>query len=153
MPGDGAGVVLYDETGSTAATVNASGQLVVSVPPPDPPPGTTAVNVSELGDVGGSSSVDTVTVITNGKTLTLTTFGGTGEAGNGDRSKVALYIDEDGTGSTLTLVRVAFTANNAFNFTLNQEVIGDGSRAIRMRRTRMDGGAREIGGFWDGYET
>lgn len=142
--------VLYDENGDPLG-VTLDGRLKVEDAVPSAPPGTTAVNQAASGNVGGDASVDTLWVIPNTETLTLQRFSGGSEFDKEDmQSKCSLFYDPLGTGAGMTLIRVAYLPGN-FDFALNQMFTGDGTRQIRMRRTRMAGGTLEIASFWDGY--
>lgn len=131
-------------------------RLKIALSPPAPPAGQTAVNVSAVDLVSGTSFSDTVYVIPNGKTLTIQSFSGGAEASTGNSdgaSKVELWSDPNGNGTGMTLIRVAYAANSNFDFVLNRVFVGDGTAAIRLRRTRLDSGNREVAAFWDGYRT
>lgn len=117
-------------------------------PPPIPPVGTTPVNISEVSSIGGIS--DTLTPISSGKTLTITRFAG--GAGGGKASKVSLFEDMDGAGTTLHLIRNTYVAGNNFDYALDVNFVGGDGRSIRMRRERLEGGAKEVAGFWNGFE-
>lgn len=145
----GQAVQIVDGNGSgIKAIIDSSGRLTVATPPPEPPPGTTAVNVVVQGNVGGNDDIYTNYTIPSGQTLTITRFSGGAE---GDKaSKVELYYDSTGSGVG-TLIRVAYLNNSNFDYALNVEYVGDGTARIRLRRARLDAGSREIAGFWDGF--
>ena len=141
-------VKLVGENG-VAVQVDETGRLLVANPPAEAPADTTPVSVTEEGDVTGTD--DNVYTITDGSTLTITSFiMGCEDALSG--SKVALYIDDDGTGTTLETVILGYCSGSNFSTDIQESAVGDGSRAIRMRRERMGGGPGEIFGRWDGYE-
>jgi hypothetical protein len=132
------------------ASFTADGRLKVAQEPPAPPPATTPVEVGGIAVVGGIS--DTVYVITNGKTLVIQNFNG-GGAPEGKGSKVELFDDPNGNGTSMTLIRVAYVNGNSFSLDLNREIgPGNGTRAVRLRLSNLGGASREIAGFFAGYE-
>lgn len=66
-------------------------------------------------------------------------------------SKVELFEDVSGDGSSLNLLTVLYTTSNMVEVSLNAKLIGDGSRSVRVRRTTLDTGAREVFTKWEGY--
>jgi hypothetical protein len=133
------------------ANFTSDGRLKVAQEPPAAPATTTPVDVGGIASVSGTVS-DTTYVITNTKTLVIQNFNG-GGAPVGGGSKVELFYDPAGNGTGMTLVRVAYVYGNSFSFDLNREFgPGNGVRAMRLRRTNLSGGAREIAGFFTGYE-
>lgn len=116
-----------------------------------PPAAATPVNTAATGSVSGTS--DNVYTIPNAANLVIQRFSGTAEVDTSGGNKIELYWDPNGTGTGMTLIRVAFCGGNIFEFGLDYKapLVGDGTRAIRMRRTRLSGGGKEISGFWDGY--
>ena len=141
---------LAGDEGINLAKVDSQGRLLITSPPPEAPPGTTKISVTELDDVATTS--DNVFVITNGSTLTINVLLAGCETDTSAGSVVKLFEDEDGTGSALTIIAACYCSSTNCSLDLNQDVIGDGSRAIRMRRERFSGGAREIFGRWEGFE-
>ncbi len=108
-------------------------------------------------DVGGIAivginPVDTTHVIGTGKTLVIQNFNG-GAPPVGSGSKVELFDDPNGDGSALTLLRVAYVSGSSFSLDLSREVgPGNGTHAVRVRRTNMGGPSREVAAFFAGYE-
>lgn len=148
-PGQESKVNIIDSTNGFEARVDDLGRLLVSQVVGDIP-NTTPVEHVGFNDV--STSSDTTFTITAGSTLTVSFFQLGCEIDTTAGSKVELYEDDDGTGSTLTLIAVGFCSGSNQEFTLSNKTVGDGSRAIRMRRERMSGGAKEIFGRWSGFE-
>jgi len=130
-------------------SVDTIGRINVITPPPSIPEDTTSVKETAQGDVSGSSTSYTNYTIPNGETLIIQRFQG-GAEGDGGASKVSLYYDSTGTGVG-TLISVGYCANNSFQYDLNETYIGDGTARIRIARTRIDAGTREIYGRWEGY--
>lgn len=133
------------------ASFTVDGRLKVAREPPVPPPATAPVDVGGIATVG-FSVIDTVHVIGNGKTLVVQNFNG-GAGIRGDGSKVELFYDPNGNGAGMTLVRAAYVNGSNFSLDLNREFgPGNGTRAIRLRRTNLGGLSREIAAFIAGYE-
>jgi hypothetical protein len=125
-------------------------RLKVAITPPELPTGKTSVNIAVQSSIGSPS--DNVFIIPNGAQIILQRFGAGAGDGNGG-SKVELFYDPNGNENEMTLLRSAFVnASNSpdFNLSFTTEV-GNGTRAIRLRRTPILGSSREILGFWDGY--
>src|SRR4051812_26193075 len=102
------------------ASFTADGQLKVAQEPPTPPPATTPVDVGGI-EVVGNTPVDTVRVITNGKTLVIQNFNG-GAAPEGSGSKVELFYDPNGSGTGMTLLRVAYVSGSSFSLDMSREL-------------------------------
>jgi len=133
------------------ASFTADGRLKVAQEPPTPPPATTPVDVGGIAIVGNTPQ-DTVHVIGNGKTLVLQNFNG-GAAPEGSGSKVELFDDPTGNGAGMTLLRVAYVSGSSFSLDMNRQLgPGNGTRAVRLRRTSLGGASREIAAFLAGYE-
>lgn len=133
------------------ASFTADGRLKVAQEPPAPPPATTPVEIGGIAVVG-INPVDTVHVIGNGKTLVIQNLSG-GAAPVGMGSKVELFDDPNGDGMALTLLRAAYVHGSSFSLDLSREVgPGNGTRAVRLRRTNLGGASREIAAFLTGYE-
>lgn len=145
-------VKLQDGSGNTyLATVTNAGQLRVTTEGA-PPPGFDQVNRSLIGDLAGTTTEDDIYTIPNGKVLVVTRCSGTAHASSsGDKAtKLELYYDPNGNGTGMTLLRAAVMSNNAPEFSLAFEALGDGTRAIRLRRESMDSQTRYAPVFWDG---
>lgn len=133
------------------ASFTADGRLKVAQEPPAPPPATTAVDVGGIATVG-INPVDTTHVLATGTTLVIQNFNG-GAPPVGSGSKVELFDDPNGDGSALTLLRVAYVNGSSFSLDLSREVgPGNGTHAVRLRRTNLGGPSREIAAFLAGYE-
>jgi hypothetical protein len=133
------------------ASFTADGRLKVAQEPPAPPPATTPVDVGGIATVGNTPA-DTTHVIGTGKTLVIQNVNG-GAAPVGAGSKVELFDDPNGDGIGMTLLRVAYVSGSSFSLDLNREVgPGNGTHAVRLRRTSLGGASREIAAFLAGYE-
>ena len=133
------------------ASFTADGRLKVAQEPPTPPPATTPIDLGGIAVVGNTPQ-DTLYVITNGKTLVIQNFNG-GAAPEGSGSKVELFYDSNGNGVGMTLLRVAYVTGSSFALDMNREVgPGNGTRAVRLRRTSLGGASREVAAFLAGYE-
>jgi len=127
-----------------------NGRLLVSQEPPSPPPATTAVIQQAQSTVSGTS--DTIYTIPNGKTLIIQRFrGGAVPSTNG--CKVEIWYDPNGTGAGMTLIDVGYVdgSNFLFDESTTLSYVGNGTRAIRLRRVNFSGGNLETYGRWDGY--
>lgn len=131
------------------ASVDGANRLVVTANATIVPPASVAVEQAALSDL--TTTDDTVYVIPNGKILTITRFAGGSEGNSGKVSKSSLYYDPNGDGSSLTLIRTMYLSGTNYEFGLDYKATGDGTRAIRMRRERLDGAADEVAAFWSGY--
>lgn len=141
---------LFNPADDTPLAIDAANRLEVAVLPAAPPGGSTPVEREGSGDVGGSTIVDDVFVIASGETLTITRFLA-GAEGSGKSSKVELYYDPAGTGVGMSIIRIAYLADNTIEFLFEEQFVGDGTAAIRLRRTRLDSGVREVFGAWEGF--
>jgi len=134
-PASGAGgaMQITGQNRINIAAVSATGRLLVSDEPPEPPEGTTPVDVSEVTTpIKNGGYTDTVYTITNGQTLVLERFNAGTEASLG---RIELYYDPNGNGTGMTLIRVAYLNVTNTQFDLNRFYVGDGTRAIRLRST------------------
>ena len=133
------------------ASFTGDGRLKVAQDPPAPPPATTPVNIGGIQVVGNTPG-DTVYVIGTGKTLVVQNFNG-GAAPVGAGSKVELFDDPNGNGTSMVLLRVAYVLGSNFTFDLSRQFgPGNGTHAVRLRRTSLGGASREIAAFLTGYE-
>lgn len=145
------GVKIEDGSGSgREAYVDVSNRLLVAIAPPSPPPATTEVLEVAQSNLNGTANL--VYTIPTGENLVVQNFRG-GAEGGGKSSKVELFYDPNGNGSGMTLISVGYVGDTNFNFNVNYTVPdpGNGTRAIRLRRVRLDGGGREVFGSWQGY--
>lgn len=139
---------LVGSDGSTRADI-ISGRISVSPTPPATPPTATSVIITQSSDVSGT--IDHVYTITSGKTLQLNLFSAGAEA-SVSGAVCKLYYDPNGDGSALTLIEAIYENGATSQVTLDEQYTGDGTRAIRLRRTNLTGGSVEITAKWVGYE-
>lgn len=131
------------------AKVDDSGRLLVSTPPPQPPPDTMPVVLTGFGQVSGD--VDQTYTITNGKTLIIGRLLA-GAQGMNKAGRVTLYEDPDGTGTTLNVIAVLYINADSDIADLSEKFAGDGSRRIILRRSNLGGGSAEMFARFEGYE-
>jgi len=131
------------------AAVDSSYRLLVSANATVIPPASVAVEVEAISSLTGTA--DSVYVVPSAKQLTITRFAGGSEGNSGKVSKVSLFYDPAGTGTGMTLIRAMYLGTTNWEFGLDYKVLGDGTKAIRMRRERLDGAADEVAGFWSGF--
>lgn len=114
------------------------------------PPGRTPVNQGAAGDVAAVD--DVFWTIPAGQQLVIQRFAGGGEVDSAG-SKCSLWYAPNGTTTGMTLIRAGYVNGNNFDFSLDFKVpdLGNGTRAILRRRSRLTGGTVEIAAFWDGY--
>jgi len=130
-------------------TFDASNHLNVVAPPPVAPATATAVVRIANGDVTGIA--DDVFAVPIGKTLTVQRLNAGAESAAGPGGKVEMFLDVTGDGSSLSILEKVFLNGSNSESTLADNVIGDGSRSIRMRRENLGGGTLEMFGRWDGF--
>lgn len=143
--------LLRDGTGSgRVASIDSSNRLLVSANV-TVPPASVAVDQSASSNLSGTS--DTTYLIPSGKILTIARFASTVEANSGRVTRIQLYYDPAGTGSGMTLIREMFmgSGDRNYEFQIDFNTTGDGTKLIRMRRERMDGGADNVSAFWSGF--
>jgi hypothetical protein len=128
--------------------LTADRRLSVSLPPPTSPPDATAIDRTDYNDVTTTS--DNTWTIPNGETVVIQRLSAGSEVGNGG-SVVELWYDPLGTGVNMTIIDAIHCDGNASQHDLNESYLGDGTKAIRMRRKRYGGGGVEIFGRWEGY--
>ena len=133
----------------TNAAADDSGRVQVTLPPPTPPPFTTAISVSADSSVSGSS--DTIRYITNGDLVTIQRING-GSASSTLGSKVELFYDPLCNNTGLAIIAKAFLNGSNFQTDLLFQKTGDGSNCIRLRRTNSGGGSLEMFARWEGFE-
>lgn len=131
------------------AKVSDDGFLKVVLPPPTAPSGSTSVQT--LADSSMSGTVDTLYVIPNGSTLKIQQLRAGSQRTTSGGTKVELYYDPAGTGVGMTLIDKLYTDGSSANSALDIEFVGDGTRAIRLRRVNFGGGSVEIFAAWRGY--
>ena len=131
------------------ATVDSTNRLLVSTNV-TAPVGTTEIIQTEYSDSSGTQ--DSFYTITNGETLTLTRFSA-GAASSTEGSVIELYYAPNGNTTGLEIIDVIFAKGSSDQHDLLQEFVGDGTRAILLRRERLDGGSRLMFGRWEGFES
>jgi len=125
-------------------------RLRVVSPPPAAPPGTSLSSASIDGTQTGAT--DFVFVIPSGSTMTLQQLTG-GAANSVSGGKVELFFDPAGTGIGMSTIEKIFCNGITIAIVLGDEFVGNGTRAIRMRRTNLSGGALDMFARWRGYVT
>lgn len=141
---------IQGDVSANVAEVDSSGRLLTSSLAVVPPASTEVV-IEDFDNVTTTS--DNEYTITNGKVLTISRFIGSAEADTTGGSVVELYEDPNGDKSVLNIIDVIFTGGNSFEHNLSQDFTGDGTRRIVLRRRRLSGGAVEVFGKWQGFET
>lgn len=129
--------------------LTTDGRMLVSSPPPSAPPDTTTVSVIEFNNV--TTQHDNIYVVPTGETLKITRFSAGAEVDSVAGNVIELYRDPNGTGIGMGIIDVIFTSGDSDQHDLDEDVTGDGTYAIRMRRRRFGGGSKEIFGRWEGY--
>jgi len=130
------------------AEVTSDGRLKIAQDPPAPPPETDLVKQTAYGSVSGQN--DNVYVIPDGKILFIQRLNAGSEYCNGS-SVVELWFDPNGNGTNMTIIDAIFTNGNSDQHLLAEEIEGNGTKAIRMRRRTLTGGSYLIFGRWEGY--
>lgn len=125
------------------------GRLLVSTQAPTPPESTTPVSITVDGNVSGID--DNIYIVPSGETLTIQRFSVSAEVDISGGNKIELWYDPLGTGIGMTIIDTIFSSANAFQHDLSNVYLGDGSISIRLRRSRLSGGAKEIYAKWEGY--
>ena len=114
-----------------------------------PPINTTSVKITQSGAVTGTA--DYFYVIPNGVTLTIQRLTAGSELDAVAGNVIELYDAPNGTTVGIVLIDSIYTSGNSNQSDLDDKFIGDGTRAILLRRRRFGGGAKEIFGKWEGY--
>ncbi len=135
--------------GTYIAGITSSGRLKIDTSPPDAPAETTPVVRTEYSSVSGFD--DDIYTIPNGETLLVQRFVGGAETDSTSGNVVELWYDPLGTGVGMEIIDMIFCSGSGDQHDLREEIVGDGTRAIRMRRRRFSGGSKEIFGRWEGY--
>lgn len=143
-------VIIRDAvTASQKALVTPEGQLKVSTIV-EPPPGKTAIEDIQFSSM--SDTVDSFTIIPSGEQIKIQRFKGSCEAESNGGAYIALYYAPNGNTSGIVLIDVAVVNGSVFQFDLNYtSEIGNGTKAILLRRTRTSGGSIYVAGKWEGY--
>lgn len=115
------------------------------------PPGTT--RVVDVTQELVSGFFDTTYLIPSGKILTVQRVfcASSLSLGNVVSSKIDLYDDPNGDGTVLNLITTLYTIGALVDIFINEQFVGNGTRRVRIRRTTLDVGAREIYARWEGY--
>lgn len=129
--------------------VTASGRIKVDSSPPDAPLDTIPVIATEYDNV--STTDDNVYIIPLGEKLIIQRFSAGAEVDTTAGNAIELWEDPNGDGSVLNIIDVIFASGTSDQHDLREEFLGDGTLAVRMRRKRYSGGAKEIFGRWEGY--
>lgn len=127
----------------------ATGFVKVQLPPPTAPVGSTSVSIVSQSSMAGT--VDTVYIIPNGSTLKIQQLRGGSQASTTGGAKVELYYDPNGTGLGMTLLDAIYVEGASDGNILDESFLGNGTRAVRLRRVHFGGGSLEIFGAWRGY--
>ncbi len=136
--------------GTNIASITDVGRVKIDSSPPDAPPSTTSVVITEFGNVNGAD--DNIFLIPSGDTLVVQRFSAGAEADTTAGNAIQLFHDPDGDGgSNMVIIDVIFASGTSDQHDLRSEFVGDGTALIRMRRLRFSGGSKEIFGRWEGY--
>ena len=138
-------IKLWD--GTNTVQVDTTGRVVISTQSLIPI-GTTEVSNIYYSSMAGT--VDSFYVIPNGVTLRLTKFAA-GAEDPASGNVIELYYALNGTTVGIQIIDAIFSSGNSNQHDLNKSYIGNGTRAILLRRRRLSGGAKEIFGKWEGY--
>lgn len=132
------------------ADVDSSNQLKVVTPPPVAPAGTDPISESFLNS--SNADIDEPYVVTSGKTLTIQSFR-SGAAGNGAICS-AYEADDGSTPNNLNKpIAIAFVTPGNDSQSLSADVVGNGTRAVILRREpEGGGGARQMYIAISGFE-
>ena len=156
------GLALFDDTSSLKKVAGIDenglirtlaltpvGRLKISQEPPDAPVESTPVIETEYSGV--ATTHDNVYIIPSGETLIIQRFSAGAEVDSTAGNVVELWYDPLGTGVGMTIIDAIFCSGDGDQHDLREEYLGDGTKAIRMRRKRFSGGSKEIFGRWEGY--
>lgn len=115
------------------------------------PPGATKVRSTARSNMTGSS--DTDYVIPNGQQLVITEFqvASALAAGVVVSNRIELYFDPNGNGTGMILLLTLYTAASNHNLEINEMFTGNGTRNVKIRRTALGTGAREVYAQWEGF--
>lgn len=137
--------------GTYSVDVTADGKLQVYFATPSAPPSGTAKSMIGDGNVPANSTSESIYTITSGKTLKIQRLSGGGEnsvAGG----RVELAYRPTGLAASDVLVEVGYISGGNFQFQLDENFIGDGTRQLVLKRINGGGGTMRITGKWVGYE-
>jgi len=145
-------VNIVDKATQYSATVDASGRLTVNTIAPTPA-GTTSKSDYAQGDTNSTTGDDETYVVTSGQTLTITRLSGGAESTAKSGSVIELFYDALGTGVTLILIDAIYLDGGSNKFDEDYEIVGDGTKLVRLRRRTFTADPREMYAKWEGYET
>lgn len=132
------------------AKIDAAGNIYTVTPAPETPVGKTSIDNTQQSDVTGSS--DSFTIIPSGYAVTVQRFKAGSEVDTVAGSKVELYYAPNGNTTGIVLKEAIYCNGSSMFVDLNWLTpIGDGTKSILLRRSRLGGGAIEIFGKWEGY--
>ena len=100
-----------------------------------------------------SGVVDDTYDIPNGTSLVVTQIEASSalSLGNFVSTKIELFYDVNGDGSNLQLISVLFVTSSHITKEIAKVMVGNGTAKLRVRRTPIDLGSREISVKWEGY--
>jgi len=139
-------VKLWD--GIYEAKVDPTGRLLVSTQTVTPISATPVVQL-QSGSVSGTANY--FYIIPNGVTFTITKFAASSEVEQQAGNVVELYYAPNGNTIGIILIDTIYSSGNSDQHDLDVSYIGNGTRAILLRRRRLSGGAKEIFGRFAGY--
>lgn len=143
--------VFLKGAGGSVANVSTLGALSVSSGT-QIPDGFVNTSRQLFGVLAGLTDESDVYTVPSGKLLVVTRFSCTAyAAASGDKAtKFELWLDPNGNGVGMTLLRALVASNNGGEFLLEQPVTGDGTKAIRMIRESLDSQTRYAPCQWEG---
>lgn len=145
---EGQPFILVDSDGDVA-DITASGRLKVSQEPPIAPPGTTSVIVVEYDTV--ATEDDNVYIIPTGEKIIINRLSAGAEASSSG-SVIELWYDPNGDGTGMTIIDVIFCNGTSDQHDLSENIIGDGTKSIRLRRRDLNiFSSSDIFARWEGY--
>ena len=135
-------------TAGNLAEVTASGEIKVVTPPPTTPVGGIRVEQIEYDEVSGTDVSDYV--IPENTCLTIQRFI-SGCASSTEGSVAELWLDNNGNGLDMEVIDAHHIKGSHELSVLERTITGDGTKVIKMRRKRLDGGGKNILAKWEGY--
>jgi len=114
---------------------------------------------SAQSSIASGGSADSIYTVTTGKKLTISAFTAGAAATSSalqnhvEGAKIELFYDPSGNGTGMTLIDVIYCLGASVKFVENFTTdTGNGTIAVRVRRTNFAAVANEIYGKWDGSE-
>jgi len=135
-------------TKESQTSLRVTGEVVIQNP--GIPIGADQILITDYDNI--ATQVDNVYVITSGKTMYIQGLLGSAEWNNVGGAVVELWYDPNGTGVGMSLIAAGHCNGNTFSYPLADAYLGDGTKAIRMRRITLGGGSLWIFGRIFGYE-